>query len=238
MLTSNAREMLRGVETVIIDEIHALVPNKRGAHMALSMERLAQICERPPQRIGLSATQHPIQEVARYLGGATISAADKRDPTTDAADAPQELHDEFADTRARPTFRPVTIVDTGEKKKLSIRVEVPVEDMAQIGESTGIASGPAAAGPQRSSIWPAIHPRLLELIRSHQSTLIFVNSRRLAERLAAALNELAGETLVQAHHVGHRRPAVSLHRAVHDGPEQQPPPLARRTRDVAYTEPR
>lgn len=165
MLTSNVREMLRGVDTVIIDEIHALVPNKRGAHLALSLERLSRLTEKPPQRIGLSATQRPLEEVARFLGGA----------------------------------HPVTIIDTGEKKQLSLRVEVPVEEMAKIGETKGLPSGPAQ-GESRSSIWPAIHPRLLELIRAHRSTLLFVNSRRLAERLAAALNELAGETLVQAHH--------------------------------------
>ncbi|HYU27312.1 MAG TPA: DEAD/DEAH box helicase, partial [Thermoanaerobaculia bacterium] len=161
MLTSNAREVLRGVDTVIVDEIHALVPNKRGAHLALSLERLARITDKPPQRIGLSATQRPLEEVAKYLGG------------------------------------DVTIIDTEEKKKLILKVEVPVEEMAKLSERD-IESGPAAQG--RTSIWPAIHPRLLELIRAHRSTLIFVNSRRLAERMAAALNELAGETLVQAHH--------------------------------------
>jgi ATP-dependent Lhr-like helicase len=165
MLTSNVRELLRGVETVIIDEIHALVPNKRGAHLAVSLERLARLTEKPPQRIGLSATQHPLEEVARFLGGG----------------------------------RAISIVDTGEKKKLALRVEVPVEEMARLGEVAGLPSGPAQA-ESRTSIWPAIYPRLLELIRQHRSTLLFVNSRRLAERLAAALNELAGETLVQAHH--------------------------------------
>src|SRR5437867_247852 len=171
MLTSNVRELLRGVETIIIDEIHALVPNKRGAHLAVSLERLSRLADKPPQRIGLSATQRPLDEVARFMGGE----------------------------------RPVTIVDTGEKKQLSLRVEVPVEEMAKIGEVAGLPSGPAQ-GESRSSIWPAIHPRLLELIRAHRSTLLFVNSRRLAERLAAALNELAGETLVQAHHGSIARP--------------------------------
>jgi len=161
MLTSNAREMLRSVDTVIIDEIHALVPNKRGAHLALSLERLARLTEKPPQRIGLSATQRPLEEVAKFLG------------------------------------RDVTIVDTEEKKQFVFKVEVPVEEMARLSERD-VETGPAVKG--RASIWPAIHPRLLELIRAHRSTLIFVNSRRLAERLAAALNELAGETLVQAHH--------------------------------------
>src|SRR5205823_14610408 len=95
--------------------------------------------------------------------------------------------------------RPVKVLDAGRKKALELTVEVPVEDMARLGEPAEIPSGPVTA-VQRSSIWPAIHPRLLELIRAHRSTLIFVNSRRLAERLAASLNELAGEELVHAHH--------------------------------------
>jgi ATP-dependent helicase Lhr and Lhr-like helicase len=195
MATSNARDVLQGIETIIIDEIHALVPNKRGAHMMLSLERLALRCTNAPQRIGLSATQRPLEEVARFMGGAahTLVTPDNREPTTD-----NQIHDEFAEP-TRTTFRPVTIVDTGEKKKITLRVEVPVEDMAKLAEPE-ITSGPASSGPKSASIWPAIHPRLLELVRAHTSTLIFVNSRRLAERLAAALNELAGEQLVQAHH--------------------------------------
>lgn len=196
MMTSNVRDVLRGVEVVIIDEIHALVPNKRGAHMALSLERLALRCIKPPQRIGLSATQRPLEEVAHFLGGAAGGGPKAAPRDTDAT---QEIHDEFGD-RHRVRFRPVTIVNTEEKKKLILRVEVPVEDMAKVTEATELMSGPASAGPRAPSIWPAIHPRLLELIRAHTSTLIFVNSRRLAERMAAALNELAGETLVQAHH--------------------------------------
>jgi ATP-dependent Lhr-like helicase len=213
MLTSNAREMLRGVETLIIDEIHALVPTKRGAHLALSLERLCLQCESEPQRIGLSATQRPLEEVARFLGGAAIPSVGqgpgraaarrsghKQRATNHPGPSPAlGMTEEFVD-HTRPKYRPVTIVDTGERKQLSLRVEVPVEDMAKIGEPIALPSGPAAAGPRRTSIWPAIHPRLLELIREHRSTLIFVNSRRLAERLAAALNELAGELLVQAHH--------------------------------------
>jgi ATP-dependent helicase Lhr and Lhr-like helicase len=179
LLTSKAREVLRSVEAVIVDEVHALAPTKRGAHLALSLERLEQIALRPPQRIGLSATQRPLDEVARFLGGVAVPPAD---------------------LAASPQFRPVTIVDTAEKKQLRLTIEVPVEDMARLSEPVEIASGPAAQGPVRASIWPAIHPRLLEMIRSHRSTLIFVNSRRLAERLAGALNELAGEPLVAAHH--------------------------------------
>ncbi|HEX6096093.1 MAG TPA: DEAD/DEAH box helicase [Thermoanaerobaculia bacterium] len=208
MMTSNVRDVLQGIETIIIDEIHALVPNKRGAHMALSLERLAMRCEKPPQRIGLSATQRPLEEVARFMGGVATTAvvespsrrADESDSSTTRLldDSTAQVHDEFTEP-TRPQFRPVTIVDTGEKKKLTLKVEVPVEDMAKLAE-TELASGPASAGPKAGSIWPAIHPRLLELIKAHTSTLIFVNSRRLAERMAAALNELAGETLVQSHH--------------------------------------
>jgi ATP-dependent Lhr-like helicase len=161
LLTSRAREILASVESVIVDEIHTMVATKRGAHLALSLERLAEQAGGDVQRIGLSATQRPLTEVARYLGGGEGVRAWKP--------------------------RPVTIVDAGAAKRLELTVEVPVEDMAR----------PPAP---RSSIWPAIHPRLLELIRAHRSTLIFVNSRRLAERLAGALNERAGEELARAHH--------------------------------------
>ena len=206
MLTSNVRETLRSVDTIIIDEVHALVPNKRGAHMALSMERLAMLCDVPPQRIGLSATQNPLEEVARFLGGAEPPAGKsqrkrvqkKKKASDDDAPLPDLGMEEPVSTATR--FRPVTVINTEERKKLSLRVEVPVEEMARLGEPAEIPSGPASASPSRASIWPAMHPRLLELIREHTSTLIFVNSRRLAERMAAALNELAGETLVQAHH--------------------------------------
>jgi len=171
LLTSNAREALRSVETVIIDEIHALVPGKRGSHLALSLERLEHLCGHRLQRIGLSATQRPLEEVARFLGGS-------------AGGAP----------------RPVTIIDASAPKHIDLRIEVPVDDMARLDEFEAIPSGPASQGPVRTSIWGAIHPKLLELIQSHRTTLIFVNSRRLAERLAGAVNELAGDILVRAHH--------------------------------------
>jgi ATP-dependent Lhr-like helicase len=208
LLTSNARDALRDVETVIVDEIHALVPTKRGAHFALSLERLEAIRTpgAPPlQRIGLSATQRPLDEVARYLGGAsgrTPRPADTADgPTADAI-----VHSEFTGDAGGAEYRPVTIVDTSAKKRLDLQIEVPVEDMAKIGQPVEIPSGAAAQGAVRSSIWTAIHPRLLELIRAHRSTLIFVNSRRIAERLASALNELAGEVLVRSHHGSLARP--------------------------------
>ncbi len=216
LLTSNARNRLTTVDTVIIDEIHALVPTKRGAHLALSLERLEELGAasrtQPLQRIGLSATQRPLEEVARFLGGAVPRAAAKsrrRPPRKRAAAVEEvevEIHDEFADDRKPPDFRPVTIVDASDRKRLNLTIEVPIEDMARV-TTSDIPSGPAAGGPP--SIWASIHPRLLELIRSHQSTLLFVNSRRLAERLAGALNELAGEPLVRSHHGSLAREARS-----------------------------
>src|SRR5439155_11965299 len=219
LLTSNAREALRSIDTVIVDEIHALVPTKRGAHMALSLERLEAICERPLQRIGLSATQRPLDEVARFLGGTGVGRPFKgrrvssasRTATTKGAATPKgspyteeridsEIEHEFSAHRGALHYRPVTIVDAGQKKALKLTIEVPVEDMAKLTTADDIPSGPASVGDTRPSIWSAIHPRLLELIQAHRSTLIFVNSRRLAERLAGALNELAGETLVRSHH--------------------------------------
>ncbi|MBE7519324.1 MAG: DEAD/DEAH box helicase [Thermoflexaceae bacterium] len=168
MLTSRAREILRTVETVIVDEIHTMAGTKRGAHLALSLERLEHLAGRPFQRIGLSATQRPLDEVAKYLGG----------------------------------DRPVRIVDAGASRELDLAVIVPVEDMSRPAENE-IIHGPSADGRDieaRSSVWPAIYPRLLELVRAHRSSLIFVNNRRLAERLAARLNDLAGEELVLTHH--------------------------------------
>ncbi len=219
MLTSAASEQLRTVETVIVDEIHALVPTKRGAHMALSLERLEALVAaanpgRRLQRIGLSATQRPLEEVARFLGGAEsgthVSEARRGAPNAlpllaenVAGEVPASLMevaggDEAAAGGVR--FRPVTIVNAGARKVLDLRVEVPVEDMAKLGEIQDIPSGPASQGPKRTSIWQSIHPRLLEIIRERTSTLIFVNARRVAERLAGALNDLAGEPVARAHH--------------------------------------
>jgi ATP-dependent Lhr-like helicase len=218
MLTSAASEQLRTVETVIVDEIHALVPTKRGAHMALSLERLEALVSaanpgRRLQRIGLSATQRPLEEVARFLGGAETAREEgrgKREEKTSAllaenvaGEVPASLMevaggDEAAAGGVR--FRPVTIVNAGARKVLDLRVEVPVEDMAKLGEIQEIPSGPASQGPKRTSIWQSIHPRLLEIIRDRTSTLIFVNARRVAERLAGALNDLAGEPIARAHH--------------------------------------
>ena len=201
MLTSNARETLRSIETVIVDEIHALVPGKRGSHLALSLERLEHLCGRRLQRIGLSATQRPLEEVARFLGG---SAGDR--PTVVSGkipppdDAGAEILNEFESRITAVRYRPVSIIDASAPKRLDLRIEVPLEDMKRLDEIEPIPSGPASQGPVRHSIWSAIHPKLLELIRAHHSTLIFVNSRRLAERISGAVNDLAGEILVRAHH--------------------------------------
>src|SRR5215218_3156103 len=167
LLTSGAREAMTSVDTVIVDEVHSVVATKRGAHLALSLERLDELLERPARRIGLSATVRPLDEVARFLGGP----------------------------------RPVTVVAPPSEKAFDLSVVVPVEDMAAIGEpADDPASGSAAGLPDRSSIWPHIDERLVELIRAHRSTIVFANSRRLAERLCANLNELAGTELARAHH--------------------------------------
>ncbi|MDU0288702.1 ATP-dependent helicase [Saccharothrix longispora] len=159
VLTSAARESLRGVETVIVDEVHAVAGTKRGAHLALSLERLDALLERPAQRIGLSATVRPVEEVAAFLAGG----------------------------------RAVRVVQPRTAKTIEVRVEVPVEDMSVLGEPTGEVSGSAAGAEQRASIWPAVERRVLELVRRHRSTIVFANSRRLAERLTSRLNELAEE---------------------------------------------
>jgi ATP-dependent helicase Lhr and Lhr-like helicase len=215
MLTSEAGEALRSVETVIVDEIHALVPSKRGAHMALSLERLEALTGRRLQRIGLSATQRPLEEVARFLGGAEGVAS--KNVTKSVAKLPMlaEASPQIADVLMStasddgvqpdagvnaPIYRPVTVVNAGARKLLELRVEVPVEDMARLGQIEEQPSGPASQGPKRTSIWQSIYPRLLEIIQGRTSTLIFVNARRVAERLAGALNELAGESIARAHH--------------------------------------
>ncbi len=197
MLTSNVRETLRSIETVIVDEIHALVPGKRGSHLALSLERLEQLTKRKLQRIGLSATQRPLEEVARFLGG-TEGGQPVAVHKMEAGG--EEILGEFESSVMAPRYRKVTIVDASTPKRLDLRIEVPLEDMKRLDEIEPIPSGPASQGPVRASIWSAIHPKLLELVQAHQSTLIFVNSRRLAERISGAVNDLAGEVLVRAHH--------------------------------------
>jgi ATP-dependent helicase Lhr and Lhr-like helicase len=168
ILTSQAREMLRGVESVIVDEIHAVASTKRGAHLALTLERLAELSDHEPQRIGLSATQNPLEEVARFMVGPR---------------------------------RKATIVDAGICKPLDLKIHVPVESMVEPEQTPAPDLGIAERGDvTRKSIWPAIYPELLKLVREHRSTIVFVNNRRGAERLALRLNDLAEEEIARAHH--------------------------------------
>jgi ATP-dependent Lhr-like helicase len=174
ILGSQQSETLRSVETIIVDEIHALAPTKRGIHLALSLERVANHCDAgDPQRIGLSATARPSEEIARFLGG----------------------------------DRAVEIVDTSRPPAIKLSVSVPVPDMTrpELGgrRDPNDHARPLRAtgdGESETSLWPAIYPELLEQIRAHQSSIVFVNSRGLCERLAHRLNELAAEPLVRAHH--------------------------------------
>jgi ATP-dependent Lhr-like helicase len=161
LLTSQAREALTSVRTVIVDEVHAVAATKRGAHLALSLERLDALLERPAQRIGLSATVRPVTEVAGFLGGA----------------------------------RPATVVQPPSDKVIEVDVVVPIEDMTEL---TAPPRPPEAEGAEpwrpesgQRSIWPHVEERLLDLIERHRSTIVFANSRRLAERLCTRLNELA-----------------------------------------------
>ncbi len=196
LLTSESAISLRHVETVIIDEIHALVPTKRGAHLALSLERLEALTERRIQRIGLSATQRPLEEVAHFLAGADATKVQAEAAETQVLESGEPTAEQETAVR----FRPVTIINASEPKRLELKIEVPVEDMARLGQLEELPSGAASQGPKRTSIWSAIHPRLLEIVRTRTSTIIFVNSRRVAERLAGAINELANETVARAHH--------------------------------------
>ena len=175
MATSKAREMFRGTEAVIIDEVHTMVNSKRGVHLMLTLERIEALRTGDAwlQRIGLSATQRPLDEVARFLGG-------------------------FEAGESGHKARPVTIVDAGERKALQLSVEMPVEEVIEQDEDD-LDYGVSSDGTVRSS-WAYLTPRILELIRSHRSSIIFVNSRRSAEKLAAALNEAAEVPLARAHH--------------------------------------
>jgi ATP-dependent Lhr-like helicase len=167
LLTSQAREMLRAVRTIIVDEVHAVAATKRGAHMALSLERLDRLTGNPIQRIGLSATQRPLEEIGRFVAGG----------------------------------RPIRLVDAGVSKRLDLQVVVPVEDMREPGAGAETTDLLGTGGEGRgTSIWPSIYPEVLRLVREHRSTIVFVNNRRLAERLALRLNELAEEEIARAHH--------------------------------------
>ncbi|MER5746925.1 DEAD/DEAH box helicase [Streptomyces sp. NPDC002225] len=169
MLTSSAREALSGVETVILDEVHAVAGTKRGAHLAVSLERLDELLPRPARRIGLSATVRPVDEVARFL-------------------SPR---------------RRVEIVQPPSTKRFDLSVVVPVEDLGELGGSP--ATGPdQAAQADKPSIWPHVEERIVDLVQKHRSTIVFANSRRLAERLCNRLNEIAyerltGEPLAESH---------------------------------------
>ena len=171
LLTSQAAALLGAVELAIVDEIHAVAHSKRGSHLALTLERL-QALSPGMQRVGLSATQRPLDEIGRFLAG---------------------------------TGRAVTIVDASAPKQLDLRIEVPVESMADPGSATPSDAPdplePLAGGEStRGSIWPAIYPELLRAVHEHSSTIIFVNNRRAAERVALRLNELAGAEIARAHH--------------------------------------
>ena len=160
LLTSQARDTLRGVETVIVDEVHAVAGTKRGAHLALSLERLDALrgaAGGRAQRVGLSATVRPAAEVATFLGGA----------------------------------RPVTVVQPASAKRMELEVIVPVEDLSDMESATGADGEDDPV--RRRSIWPHVEERVLDLIQAHRSTIVFANSRRLAERLCGRLNELATE---------------------------------------------
>ncbi|TWG06086.1 ATP-dependent Lhr-like helicase [Streptomyces brevispora] len=169
MLTSAAREALAGIETVILDEVHAVAGTKRGAHLALSLERLDELLPRPARRIGLSATVRPVDEVARFL-------------------SPQ---------------RKVEIVQPPSTKQFDLSVVVPVEDLGELGGSPA-ADTDTAGQADKPSIWPHVEERIADLVQAHRSTIVFANSRRLAERLCNRLNEIAyeratGETMPEAH---------------------------------------
>jgi len=152
LLTSvSGRDMLAGVSTLIVDEIHALAGNKRGSHLSLSLARLDALCSRAPSRIGLSATQKPIKSIADYLTGGLECA----------------------------------IVDTGHKRDMDIQLELPESPLAPV---------------LANEVWEEIYERLVAYINEHHTTLIFVNTRRLAERLARHLAERLGEEAVTAHH--------------------------------------
>ncbi|MCU1546477.1 MAG: box helicase [Homoserinimonas sp.] len=159
MLTASARDTLKDVETVIIDEVHAVASTKRGAHLALSLERLDSLLRKPAQRIGLSATVRPHEEVARFLGGQA----------------------------------PVKIVAPASSKKFDLRVVVPVEDMSELGTAPVREGSAASERGTQGSIWPHVEEQIVDRILEHRSTIVFANSRRLAERLTARLNEIYEE---------------------------------------------
>ncbi|MER7674606.1 ATP-dependent helicase [Kitasatospora sp. NPDC096128] len=159
LLTSAAREALRGVDTVILDEVHAVAGTKRGAHLALTLERLDELLDRPARRIGLSATVRPVEEVARFLS----------------------------------PHRGAVVVQPPAAKQFDLSVVVPVPDLDDL-PAAPATGGAAGSDPQRqASIWPHVEERIVDLVEAHRSTIVFANSRRLAERLCNRLNEIAYE---------------------------------------------
>ncbi|MCB9874670.1 MAG: DEAD/DEAH box helicase [Planctomycetaceae bacterium] len=174
MLTSEkSREVLRTVDTVIVDEIHALARDKRGSHLSLTLERLADLCENPPVRIGLSATQRPIEDIARFLVGTHANPITHVEtPTVDHYGKDDSGEDVF-------------LVDGGHSRDLDLAVEVPPSELSAV-----------CSNEQ----WGEVYERLVELIQSHRSTLIFVNTRRLAERVSHHLREVLGDDAVAGHH--------------------------------------
>ncbi|MBX2800402.1 MAG: DEAD/DEAH box helicase [Myxococcales bacterium] len=195
ILGSQAHETLKSVQTVIVDEIHVMAGSKRGVHLALSLERLARLCDTDPQRVGLSATQRPLSEIARFLGG--------------------DRSVEIVDASAPPHVDLQIVVPVVDMEHPVVPGGAPTgggEGQRQrVGgaQAEGPSTPPPSGAPDRLSagLWPVVYPRLLELIRAHRSTIVFTNSRLLCERLAQRLNELAGEELVHAHHgsISHAR---------------------------------
>ena len=158
-----SRDILRTVRTVIVDEIHALAGNKRGSHVALSLERLDTVTHAKPNRIGLSATQRPLEAIAQFLVGGRV--AENRE----AVWAPNPCH----------------VVDMGQRREMDLAIETPKDELGAIATN---------------AIWADVYDRLTELVQTHRSTLVFVNTRRLAERIAHQLTDRLGEDLVAAHH--------------------------------------
>jgi ATP-dependent helicase Lhr and Lhr-like helicase len=180
MLTGpRSRQTLRNVDTIIIDEIHALVRDKRGSHLSLTVERLDALTTRPLQRIGLSATQKPIERTAEFLVGA------KRCQEPFRGRKPRGLFEPNDREKVPDTFLPCTIIDVGHQRELDLAVETPASEL-----------GAVCSHEQ----WAEVNERLRQLIESHRSTLIFVNNRRTAERLTHQLTELLGEEAVSSHH--------------------------------------
>jgi ATP-dependent Lhr-like helicase len=191
--SESGRRMLATTHSVIVDEIHALAPNKRGAHLALSLERLEALCGRRLIRVGLSATQKPIEEVARYLVGADRSAAlaaaapaaATPTETTPAATGPGASRGPAPFVAESAGDSTCEIVDVGYTRRRDLALEVP---------------GPALEAAMSGDAWLLVYKRLAELAGEHRTTLLFVNTRRMAERAARHLSEILGKANVAAHH--------------------------------------